>query len=210
MECPYCRTENHDGTSYCNSCGKLISSTPSAPSSGNAINTNNSLNSSNTSSSLTAGTRLQGGRYIIKKMLGQGGMGAALLATDIRLDSKTVVIKELISENVDPAKLQEDVRNFKREVATLAHIDHPLVPNVTDHFQEGNRYFMVQEYIEGENLEEPMNPAVVRRHSAPAFPFAPTIPGRRGEATGMEPGMLGSLTAVCQSRHDGAVARRTW
>ncbi len=109
------------------------------------------------SRSLTPGAKVQGGRYVIKKVLGQGGMGAALLATDIRLDSKPVVIKELISDNTDPAKLQEDVRNFKREVITLAHIDHPLVPNVTDHFQEGTRYFMVQEYVEGENLEERMD-----------------------------------------------------
>ena len=57
---------------------------------------------------------------MIKKILGQGGMGAALLATDLRLDSKPVVIKELLSDNTDTAKLQEDVRNFKREVATLA------------------------------------------------------------------------------------------
>ncbi|WP_338254890.1 bifunctional serine/threonine-protein kinase/ABC transporter substrate-binding protein [Dictyobacter halimunensis] len=111
------------------------------------------------SSSLTPGARLQGGRYAIKKILGQGGMGAALLATDIRLDGKSVVIKELISDNVDQNHRLEDVRNFKREVATLAHIDHPLVPNVTDHFQEGTRYFMVQEYVDGENLEERMNRA---------------------------------------------------
>ncbi|GCE19396.1 serine/threonine protein kinase [Dictyobacter kobayashii] len=94
---------------------------------------------------------------MIKKILGQGGMGAALLATDIRLDGKSVVIKELISDNVDQNQRMEDVRNFKREVATLAHIDHPLVPNVTDHFQEGARYFMVQEYVDGENLEERLN-----------------------------------------------------
>jgi len=109
------------------------------------------------SRALAPGSKVQGGRYVIKKILGQGGMGAALLATDIRLDSKPVVIKELISDNTDPTKLQEDVRNFKREVITLAHIDHPLVPNVTDHFQEGTRYFMVQEYVEGENLEERMD-----------------------------------------------------
>jgi serine/threonine protein kinase/ABC-type branched-subunit amino acid transport system substrate-binding protein len=84
-------------------------------------------------------------------------MGTALLATDLRLDSKPVVIKELLSDNVEPSRLQEDVRNFKREVATLAHIDHPLIPAVTDHFQEGTRYFMVQEYVEGETLEERLN-----------------------------------------------------
>jgi serine/threonine protein kinase/ABC-type branched-subunit amino acid transport system substrate-binding protein len=109
------------------------------------------------SSSLTPGSRLQGGRYIIKKVLGQGGTGAALLATDLRLDSKPVVIKELISDSADPIRQEEDVKNFKREVALLAHLDHPLIPNVTDHFQEGTRYFMVQEYVDGENLEERMD-----------------------------------------------------
>ena len=155
MECPYCRVQNRDGTNYCNNCGKFIGSTASASPSASGNVSNTAVSSSvSTTTSLAAGARLQGGRYVIKKVLGQGGMGAALLATDIRLDNKAVVIKELISDNVDQTELQEDVRNFKREVATLAHIDHPLVPNVTDHFQEGKRYFMVQEYIEGENLEE--------------------------------------------------------
>jgi eukaryotic-like serine/threonine-protein kinase len=140
MVCPYCNSTNRDGVRFCNNCGKLLDPDATV-----------------TSRSLTPGSRVQGGRYVIKKILGQGGMGAALLATDIRLDSKPVVIKELISDNTDPAKLQEDVRNFKREVATLAHLDHPLIPNVTDHFQEGSRYFMVQEYAEGENLEERMD-----------------------------------------------------
>src|SRR6266516_1131573 len=150
MECPYCNAENRDGVHFCSNCGKPLTPTITASST--------STGSANTNSrTLTPGSRLQGGRYIIKKMLGQGGMGAAMLATDIRLDSKSVVLKELISDNTDPARLQEDVRNFKSEVATLAHLDHPLIPNVTDHFQEGSRYFMVQEYAEGENLEERMD-----------------------------------------------------
>ena len=154
MECSYCRTVNQDGTAYCKNCGKVIGSTSSSSSAGTMSNTVISSSSFSSSRSLAIGARLQGGRYIVERVLGQGGMGAALLATDIRLAGKAVVIKELISDNVDQAKSQEDVRNFKREVATLAHIDHPLVPNVTDHFQEGNHYFMVQEYIEGENLED--------------------------------------------------------
>src|SRR5213082_2949818 len=142
MECPYCNAENRDGVRFCNNCGKPLD--PAAARGSTTI----------TSRSLTPGSRLQGGRYVIKKILGEGGMGAALLATDLRLDGKSVVIKELISDNTDPAKLQEDVRNFKREVATL---DHLLIPNVTDHFQEGPRYFMVQEYVDGENLEDRMD-----------------------------------------------------
>src|SRR5260221_8528893 len=157
MECPYCNTENRDGVRFCSNCGKPLnptSITATAPASNSGITATAPASSSG---SLTPGSRVQGGRYVIKKILGQGGMGAALLAAVLRLDSKPVVIKELISDNTDPAKLQEDVRNFKREVATLAHLDHPLIPNVTDHFQEGSRYFMVQEYVEGENLEERMD-----------------------------------------------------
>lgn len=145
MECPYCKAQNRAGVRYCSNCGKFI---------GGPTATGQTGTTGGIPRSLLPGARLQGGRYLIEKVLGQGGMGTALLAIDNRLDGKLVVIKELISDNVDPAKFQDDVRNFKREVATLAHIDHPLVPNVTDHFQEGTRYFMVQEYVDGENLEE--------------------------------------------------------
>jgi eukaryotic-like serine/threonine-protein kinase len=165
MECPYCRAENREGTRYCSNCGKLLAmpNVPAVPITPVSSTLNSSISSDDTSyptapaatsRSLAPGSRLQGGRYLVRSVLGQGGMGAALLATDIRLDGKLVVIKELISDQTNPAQQQEDVRNFKREVATLAHIDHPLIPNVTDHFQEGLRYFMVQEYIEGENLED--------------------------------------------------------
>lgn len=171
MECSYCKAVNRNGTRYCGSCGKFIGFTPAsgATSDGSTVvasggtNPPNVTNPTNPSSntggyrSLAPGSRLQGGRYVVKSVLGQGGMGAALLATDLRLDGKSVVIKELISDSVDPSRLQEDVRNFKREVSLLAHIDHPLVPSVTDHFQEGTRYFMVQEYVDGENLETRMD-----------------------------------------------------
>ncbi|HYT34113.1 MAG TPA: protein kinase, partial [Ktedonobacteraceae bacterium] len=145
MECPYCKTENRDGSRYCSRCGKLINlPTKTQPASGGGY----------TSQALVAGSRLQGGRYVVNKVLGQGGMGAAFLASDTRLDSKSVVIKELVADSNTSLQFEDEVRNFKREVATVAHLDHPLIPNVTDHFQEGNRYYMVQEYVEGENLEE--------------------------------------------------------
>ncbi len=152
MQCPYCNADNRDGVRYCGKCGSALQITTPASlaTGGSSGGTSYNYNSH----SLTPHSRLQGGRYVVKKVLGQGGMGAALLATDNRLDGKLVVIKELVSGSTGPHKWQDDVRNFKREVSTLAHIDHPLVPNVTDHFQEGPHYFMVQEYVEGETLEE--------------------------------------------------------
>src|SRR5947207_6189829 len=146
MECPYCKYENRDGVRYCSNCGRALS--PAATS-------NTSVGG--TSRSLAVGTPLQGGRYVVTKILGEGGMGTAMLATDKRTDNKLVVIKELVSDNSDPAKYQEDVRKFNREVATLANLDNPLISYVTDSFEEDTRYFMVQKYIEGENLEERMD-----------------------------------------------------
>src|SRR5215471_2921064 len=146
MECPYCKHENRDGVRYCSNCGRALSPTAAS---------NTSIGG--TSRALAVGTSLQGGRYVVTKTLGEGGMGTALLATDQRTDNKLVVIKELVSDNTDPAKYQDDVRNFKREVATLAHLDHPLISYVTDSFEENSRYFMVQKYIDGENLEEHMD-----------------------------------------------------
>ncbi|WP_376793554.1 ABC transporter substrate-binding protein [Thermogemmatispora sp.] len=159
MRCPYCGADNRPGGRFCNQCGRrLVAGTDPLSSAGQAPVTPGGQDALDlglkVSTSLRPGDRLQNDRYVIKQILGEGGMGAVLLAEDTRLNNKLVVIKELISESSDLSQLQEDVRNFKREVATLASVDHFLVPAVTDHFQEGSHYFMVQEYVAGENLEE--------------------------------------------------------
>src|SRR5258706_8089726 len=152
-KCPYCGTENRDEESFCENCGAFLDSATATLDSATATTTQGESGNANNAHSLAPGSQLQNGRYVIKKILGQGGMGSLALAIDTRLADKLVVIKELISEQADST---EDVRNFKHEVQTLAHLDHPLIPGVTDHFQEGSRYFMVQEYVEGENLEARM------------------------------------------------------
>ncbi len=170
MKCPYCGTDNASSDQFCSNCGGYLrasnvskidensaSSSPIVSSTASSTSTSDSITGSGESqgtSTLIPGVQLQNGRYIVEKMLGQGGMGAAVLAYDTRISNKPVVIKELISENTDPEQRQEDVRNFEREVALLAHVDHPLIPTVTDSFQEGSRYYMVQEYVPGENLEK--------------------------------------------------------
>ncbi len=120
MECPYCKAQNRDGMRFCANCGKpQNTATPVSLTSGsNALNSNYR--------SLTPGSRLQGGRYEIKRVLGQGGMGAALLSIDNRLDGKLVVIKELVSDNTDPNRIQDDVRNFKRRPSACAKCDRPF------------------------------------------------------------------------------------
>ncbi len=167
MKCPFCGTDNAAGETFCTNCGGYLAAAPPSSSSSGSVSATTYNTGTTTGGATTSGgsggartllpnATLQNGRYVVEKVLGQGGMGAAVLARDTRVSNKKVVIKELISDNTDPKQRQEDARNFEREVATLANLDHPLIPGVTDSFQEGSHYFMVQDYVAGENLEDHM------------------------------------------------------
>lgn len=85
------------------------------------------------------------GRYRIVRKLGRGGMGAVYEAVDQRL-GLTVALKETLSSEVALRK------QFEREARLLANLQHPALPRVTDHFVEGNRAFLVMQYIAGVDL----------------------------------------------------------
>jgi len=93
------------------------------------------------------------GRYVIERVLGQGGMGAVYLASDSHIPEKQWAIKELWDYG-DPAtrKLIQD--QFKRESSILATLDHYNLPRITDFSVYNNREYLVMDYIEGETLEE--------------------------------------------------------
>lgn len=146
MTCPYCGNEHHQGELFCTECGAQL-----ADSSIEAVSVQKP--EKGPAEGLVPGTSLQEGRYIITQALGEGGMGSVMLAKDTRLADKLTVVKALSAASNNTEKLQEDVHNFKREAETLAHLTHPLIPDVTDHFEEDKRYYMVMSYVEGENLE---------------------------------------------------------
>src|SRR5258708_37551 len=148
--CRYCGKVNNSDEQFCAKCGGYIKASAQSI----TLSEKNIDRDNKKSQHPLPYGNLQGGRYIVEKFLGQGGMGKTVLARDTRIANKLVAIKELISPSSDPQQQQEDVRNFEREVETLAMLDHPLIPNVTASFQEGFHYFMVQEYVVGETLED--------------------------------------------------------
>jgi serine/threonine protein kinase len=84
-------------------------------------------------------------RYRIVRQLGRGGMGAVYEAFDRRLEI-TVALKETLSS-------EESMRKqFEREARMLAGMQHPALPRVSDHFVEGNRAFLVMQFIGGVDL----------------------------------------------------------
>jgi serine/threonine protein kinase len=102
------------------------------------------LNGETSSSELAAGAMLQN-RYRVVRRLGKGGMGAVYEALDLRLDV-TVAIKETFSNDEHLRK------QFEREARMLAHLHHPSLPRVSDYFTEGDRAFLVMQFIEGVDL----------------------------------------------------------
>lgn len=93
------------------------------------------------------------GRYLILEKIAQGGMGAIYKAQDQRLQGKVVALKEMSEQAIKPSERADVLAAFIREAELLARLDHPNLVRVTDRFQEGERHYMVMEFIEGETLD---------------------------------------------------------
>lgn len=86
-------------------------------------------------------------RYQIVRHLGKGGMGAVYEAIDLRL-GHTVALKQTLTS--DPQMWKQ----FEREARMMARLNHFVLPRVTDYFTEGNRAFLVMQFVEGADLAE--------------------------------------------------------
>ena len=111
---------------------------------------------------LRAGTVLNG-RYIVGRVLGQGGFGITYLALDTQLNAK-VAIKEFMPGEIATrqgttvsvmmdTKAEEfayGAERFQEEARTLAKfIGNPNIAAVTSYFDENDTSYFVMDYIEG-------------------------------------------------------------
>jgi serine/threonine-protein kinase len=102
------------------------------------------------------------GRYMIERLIGEGGMGAVYQAEHTHM-RKRMAVKVLHAEM---SRLPEVVARFEREAMAAAHIEHPNVAAATDFGKlEDGSFFLVLEYVEGKSLRDFMaeGPAEVPR-----------------------------------------------
>jgi len=92
-------------------------------------------------------------RYLIKKIIGQGGMGCIYLAEDTRLSGRLCALKEVEHDRTLDSVLHKEAQDqFKQEATILARLDHPNLPKVSDFFSKDNRDYLIMDYIPGDDL----------------------------------------------------------
>ena len=123
---------------------------------------------------LQPNTTLQGGKYRIERVLGQGGFGITYLAIQVSLYRK-FAIKELfiggsgqaindrkgnmvvVSNSANQAIFNQQKEKFKKEALRLANLNHPNLVKVHEFFEENGTVYYVMDYIEGESLRTKLN-----------------------------------------------------
>lgn len=112
--------------------------------------------------------QILGGRYLPIRLLGQGGFGAAYLAIDrYRPGLRKCVVKQFLPPaDFEGDRLQTAQNLFAKEAAVLEELgsEHPQIPDLYAFFPltvpspTGDRsqdyFYIVQEFIDGQNLEQ--------------------------------------------------------
>jgi serine/threonine protein kinase len=99
------------------------------------------------------GKTIQGGRYVIAKVLGYGGAGVTYRAQE-RPQKEWVAIKTLNALMQTRSDFQKHQERFIQEAFRLAKCSHPHVIRVDNICQEGPLWCMVMEYVAGGNLRQ--------------------------------------------------------
>jgi eukaryotic-like serine/threonine-protein kinase len=96
---------------------------------------------------IAAGALLKN-RFRLKRLLGHGGMAAVWLGHDEVLERPVAV--KVLSDTIagDP----EFVARFRREAQTAASLSHPNLVDVYDYSEEGERPYLVMQFVPGETL----------------------------------------------------------
>ncbi|MBI3929467.1 MAG: serine/threonine protein kinase [Armatimonadetes bacterium] len=93
-----------------------------------------------------------GQRYKVIRLLGQGGMSNLYLCQDVRTPGQVWVIKEMTARYSDPKEQEQALHLFQREAQLLRSLNHRHIPKVVDNFQFQGKYYLVMEYVDGEDL----------------------------------------------------------
>ena len=112
---------------------------------------------------------LQGGKYKIERVLGQGGFGITYLATQVGLNRKVAIkeffMREYCNRDTNTSHVtvgsegSRDVvgkfrSKFVKEAQNIACLKHPYIISIYDVFEENGTAYYVMEYLDRGSLAE--------------------------------------------------------
>ena len=128
--CQSCSMENSNDREYCKYCGSTMFLDKNC---------------------LKPGTLLDR-RYKIINLIKSGGMGAVYKSKDLRLDD-ICAVKEMLDFSPSDGKKKRTIKRFHDEAKIITRLRHVNLPRIRDYFIENERYYLVMDFIEGQDLE---------------------------------------------------------
>jgi len=132
--CPKCNTPNRKTARFCSRCGysykELVKPMPTP----------------------SEEDRILRDRYRIIRTIKSGGMGMVYLAEDIP-KKKLRAIKVMFNQGEASEEQLYAIKRFREEAEILARLDHPNIPSINDYFTHKGHYYLVMDYIKGDDLE---------------------------------------------------------
>lgn len=107
---------------------------------------------------LQPGTVLRG-RYEITRIIKSGGMGSVCEAIDNNLAKSPCAIKEILESALCGPDAEYVQATFENEMKALVNLDHPGIPKVRDYFHEGDRRYIVMDFVKGQSLDDEIREA---------------------------------------------------
>jgi WD40 repeat protein len=98
-------------------------------------------------------------RYRVLRVLSnEGGFGRTYLAEDIDKLRELCVIKQLAPKADSSWALKKAIELFKQEAQRLQQLgEHAQIPTLVAYFEENSYLYLVQQYIDGQNLLRELN-----------------------------------------------------
>ena len=95
----------------------------------------------------------QVGRYQVVGGIGKGGMGAVYRAVDASTPGQEELALKVLSRDGGTASVR-DLVLWGRELEALSAVGHPNIVRLLDFGEEGGRFFLVMDFVDGPSLDE--------------------------------------------------------
>ncbi len=103
-------------------------------------------------------TPLLRGRYRVTRLIGQGGFGRTYLAEDDDRLKARCVVKQFSPQVQGTKSLEKAVQLFAQEAVRLNELgEHPQIPTLLAYFEHDKRLYLVQQFVEGQTLQQEIN-----------------------------------------------------